>query len=91
MVVEKGMYFEIMYAPAINDSTLRKNVIHMSHVYHALGKSKNIILTSWASSPRCFRGPYDLVNLYPFLDYIYFTYVALPSQLISCHPLLHVR
>lgn len=65
LAIDRGMFFEIMYAPAIHDSTLRKNIINMSHLYHTYGKSKNVIITSWATNQMMIRGPYDLVNLYP--------------------------
>lgn len=59
------MYFEIMYAHALDDPTLRKNIINMSYLYHSFGKSKNVIMTSCANNPIKIRGPYDLTNLYP--------------------------
>lgn len=64
--INRGLVFELMYTPAIRDSTHRKNIIHMSHLYHAFGKSKQIIVSSWASEPQHVRSPYDIVNLYPF-------------------------
>ena len=44
--VEKNMYFELPYAPAIRDSTVRRRIIRQSHIYHAVGKSKNVIISS---------------------------------------------
>ncbi|XP_044726500.1 ribonuclease P protein subunit p30, partial [Chrysoperla carnea] len=61
--INRGLVFELMYTPAIRDSTHRKNIIHMSHLYHAFGKSKQIIVSSWASEPQHVRSPYDIVNL----------------------------
>ena len=40
LAVSRGISFEIVYSPAIRDSTARKNIIQMSHIYHAIGKSK---------------------------------------------------
>lgn len=40
LAVERGLSFEIMYTPAIRDSTARKNIIQLAHFYHAFGKSK---------------------------------------------------
>lgn len=65
VLIEKGYHFEILYTPAIQDSTRRKNTIHISHLYHAFGKSKNIIISSGAENHLQIRGPYDIINLYP--------------------------
>nr|CAD7575892.1 unnamed protein product [Timema californicum] len=40
MAADRGIYFELMYAPSIRDATARKNTISMAHMYHAYGKSK---------------------------------------------------
>jgi RNase P/RNase MRP subunit p30 len=40
LAAERGLSFEIMYTPAIRDSTARKNIIQLAHFYHAFGKSK---------------------------------------------------
>lgn len=66
-MIEKGYHFEIPYAAAIKDSTLRKNTIQIAHSFHALGKSRNIVISSGATDPLFIRGPYDVINLYPFL------------------------
>ncbi|KAJ8912127.1 hypothetical protein NQ315_013216, partial [Exocentrus adspersus] len=62
-LVERGYHFELNYGPAIQDSTKRKNLIHISHLYHSFGKSKNIILSSGAESNICIRSPYDVISL----------------------------
>lgn len=59
----RGVYFEIMYSPALIDSRIRKNIIQLSHFYHLWNKSKNVILTSGASKNLEIRGPYDIANL----------------------------
>ena len=61
--VDKNMYFEIPYSPAIRDSTVRRRVIRQSHIYHAVGKSKNIIISSDAKHVLELRGPHDVANL----------------------------
>lgn len=61
--VERGMFFELMYSPAIKDSTSRKNIISTAHTYHAVGKSKNIILTSGAENDLQVRDVHDVINL----------------------------
>lgn len=65
-LLEKGYHFEIQYAPAIQDSTQRKNIIQVAHTYHSIGKSKNIIVSSGATNALLIRNPYDVINLYPF-------------------------
>jgi len=37
---DRGIFFEIPYSLMLRDSSLRKKIIHMSHLYHAIGKSK---------------------------------------------------
>ncbi|KAG6456570.1 hypothetical protein O3G_MSEX009800 [Manduca sexta] len=61
--VNKGIFFEIMYSPAIRDSTSRKNIISNAHLYHVIGDSKNIIITSGAESPMHVRNVHDIINL----------------------------
>ena len=61
--VEKNMYFELPYAPAIRDSTVRRRIIRQSHIYHAVGKSKNVIISSDAKHVLELRGPHDVANL----------------------------
>ena len=61
--VEKHMYFELPYAPAIRDSTVRRRIIRQSHIYHAVGKSKNVIISSDARHVLELRGPHDVANL----------------------------
>lgn len=61
--IERGIFFEIMYSPAIRDTTSRKNIISTAHTYHAVGKSKNIIVTSSADSHMQARDVHDVINL----------------------------
>lgn len=61
--VERSIFFELMYSPAIRDSTARRNIISNSHIYHAVGKSKNIIITSGAESHIHARTVQDVINL----------------------------
>ncbi|PNF33760.1 hypothetical protein B7P43_G10215 [Cryptotermes secundus] len=63
LAVDRGLSFEIMYTPAVRDSTARKNIIQLAHLYHGFGKSKNIVISSGAASPFHVRGPYDVINL----------------------------
>ncbi|KPJ02901.1 Ribonuclease P protein subunit p30 [Papilio xuthus] len=61
--VERGLFFELMYSPAIKDSTARKNIISMAHTYFAVGKSNNIVITSGADNYNLIRGVHDVINL----------------------------
>jgi ribonuclease P/MRP protein subunit RPP1 len=62
-LIDRGYHFEIPYSPAIEDSSKRKNIIHTAHLYHTYIKSRNVIISSSASSPSLLRGPYDIINL----------------------------
>ncbi|XP_053603533.1 ribonuclease P protein subunit p30 [Plodia interpunctella] len=61
--VERGLFFELMYAQAIRDSTARKNIISTAHTYHAIGKSKNIFISSGAENLSQVRNVHDVINL----------------------------
>lgn len=63
LLVERGVHFEIMYGPAIEDSTKRKNIIATAHMYHSFGKSRNIIISSEITNSFLIRNPYDVINL----------------------------
>ncbi|XP_046963112.1 ribonuclease P protein subunit p30 [Vanessa cardui] len=63
LAVERGVFFELTYSPAIRDSTSRKNIIATAHNYHAIGKSKNIIVTSGAENFTQIRSVHDVCNL----------------------------
>nr|XP_057925253.1 ribonuclease P protein subunit p30 [Doryrhamphus excisus] len=61
--VERGVAFEVSYAAAIRDATMRRytiaNAISMAETY----KGKNVIVSSAAEKPLELRGPYDVINL----------------------------
>lgn len=61
--VEKNIYFELEYSPMIRSSTERRHVISQGHVYHSVGKSRNILVTSGARNPMELRAPSDVANL----------------------------
>lgn len=65
-LIDRGYHFELLYSPAIADSTQRKHLIHAAHMFHSFGKSKNIFFSSGADNPFFIRNPYDVINLYPF-------------------------
>lgn len=64
--VERGIYFEIMYSPALKHSNFRKNIINKANIYKTIGKSNNIIITSGAENEFQIRGPYEVIKLYGF-------------------------
>lgn len=66
-LVNMNVYFEIIYSPALVDSSARKNLFVLSHSYHALGRSKNVFVSSGAKTSSVIRSPYDVINLYPFI------------------------
>lgn len=61
--IERGIFFELMYSPAIRDSTARKNIITTAHNYFAVGKSKSIIITSGAECYLHLRGVQDVISI----------------------------
>ncbi|CAG8674574.1 2496_t:CDS:2, partial [Ambispora leptoticha] len=61
--IERGIYFEICYAPAIQDSTSRRHLISNAQNLVRVTRGKNIIISSGAQKAMELRGPYDIVNL----------------------------
>uniref|UniRef100_A0A336LWP6 CSON006410 protein n=1 Tax=Culicoides sonorensis TaxID=179676 RepID=A0A336LWP6_CULSO len=59
----RNIYFEIKYAPCIVDSNDRKSTISKAQKYKALGKSRNIIMSSGATERFQLRSPYDVAHL----------------------------
>ncbi|NXK53957.1 RPP30 protein, partial [Chauna torquata] len=62
MAIDRGIYFELLYTPAIKDSTMRRytisNAISLMQICKGkVGESKLI------NSPLELRGPYDVANL----------------------------
>lgn len=61
--VERHVHFELSYGPMIRSSVDRRRVISHSHTYHAVGKSRAILITSEARNPLELRAPADVANL----------------------------
>jgi len=61
--VEKNVHFELTYGPTITNTEDRRRIISLSHMYHAVGKSKNIFFSGGATSPIELRSPGDVANL----------------------------
>lgn len=59
----RNIFFEIKYSPCIVDSNERISTITKAHKYKAMGKSKNIILSSAATDRFQLRSPYDVAHL----------------------------
>ncbi|KAK6487550.1 UNVERIFIED_CONTAM: hypothetical protein FKN15_056127 [Acipenser sinensis] len=63
VAIDRGIVFELVYSPAIKDSTMRRYTISNSLSLMNIGKGKNIIISSGAEKPLELRGPYDIANL----------------------------
>ncbi|KAF7247538.1 Ribonuclease P protein subunit p30 [Varanus komodoensis] len=63
VAIERGIYFELLYVPAIKDSTMRRYTISNALSLLQICRGKNIILSSGAEKPLQLRGPYDVANL----------------------------
>ncbi|KAI9342240.1 RNase P subunit p30-domain-containing protein [Obelidium mucronatum] len=63
MAVQKGIYFEIAYAPCIRDSNARKNIIANIQQFLRVTGGKNIIISSEAARALDIRSPLDIMNL----------------------------
>ena len=37
---DRGIFFEIPYSFMLRDSTMRKKIIQMAHMFHSVGKSR---------------------------------------------------
>ncbi|CAJ1081298.1 ribonuclease P protein subunit p30 [Xyrichtys novacula] len=61
--VERGVMFEVSYAAAIRDATMRRYTIANATSLMETCKGKNVILSSAAEKPLELRGPYDITNL----------------------------
>ena len=61
--IERGVSFEILYAPAIRDEGLRKHTITNALELIRVCKGRNVVISSGAERTIELRGPYDLVNL----------------------------
>ncbi|MBN3312176.1 RPP30 protein, partial [Atractosteus spatula] len=61
--IDRGVFFEITYTPAIKDSTMRRYTISNALSLMQTCKGKNVIISSGAEKPLDLRGPYDISNL----------------------------
>ena len=63
LAIERGISFEILYAPAIRDEGLRKHIITNALELTRVSKGRNVVISSGAERTIELRGPYDLINL----------------------------
>ncbi|XP_038600281.1 ribonuclease P protein subunit p30 [Tachyglossus aculeatus] len=63
VAIDRGIAFELIYTPAIRDSTMRRYTISNALSLMQICKGKNVILSSAAERPLEIRGPYDVANL----------------------------
>ncbi|XP_059518794.1 ribonuclease P protein subunit p30 isoform X2 [Myotis daubentonii] len=63
VAIDRGVGFELVYSPAIKDSTMRRYTISNALNLMQICKGKNVIISSAAERPLEIRGPYDVANL----------------------------
>lgn len=63
VAIERGIYFEIAYAPCIQDAMTRRSVLANGIQLVRASREKHVIISSQASTPHLVRGPYDVANL----------------------------
>lgn len=63
LAIERKLFFELRYAPAIIDSNHRRAIIRRSHAYHSYGKARNVIMSSGATDYIQLRTPYEVAHL----------------------------
>ncbi|KAJ3025023.1 UNVERIFIED_CONTAM: hypothetical protein HDU68_007549 [Siphonaria sp. JEL0065] len=61
--VQKGIFFEVSYAPCIRDQNARRNIIANIQQLLRVTSGKNLILTSDAVKALDLRSPLDILNL----------------------------
>ncbi|XP_014877462.1 ribonuclease P protein subunit p30 isoform X3 [Poecilia latipinna] len=66
--IDRGVVFEVSYASALRDSTMRRYTIANAVCLMESCKGKNVIVSSAAEKALELRGPYDIINLYPPAD-----------------------
>lgn len=61
--IERGVHFEIVYSPAIRNTTQRKYLISNALEITRATKGRNVFFSSEAEKAVDLRGPYDVSNL----------------------------
>lgn len=63
VAIDRDLSFELVYSPAIKDSTVRRYTISNALNLMQICRGKNVIISSAAERPLEIRGPYDVANL----------------------------
>lgn len=63
VAIDRGLSFELVYSPAIKDSTVRRYTISNALSLMQICRGMNVIISSAAERPLEIRGPYDVANL----------------------------
>lgn len=63
MAARRGIFFEIPYAPMIQSTTHRKDLIILGQNFVSHKKAETIVITGGALNSFQVRGPYDVANL----------------------------
>eukprot|EP01147_Barroeca_monosierra_P007617 gene7617-9880_t len=63
MAISKGVYFELIYAPVIQDESMRRNAIANAQNIVRISKGRNIIVSSGTGDAKLLRGPRDVAML----------------------------
>lgn len=61
--IDRGVVFEVSYASALRDTTMRRYTIANAICLMESCKGKNVILSSAAEKALELRGPFDIINL----------------------------
>ncbi|XP_061611123.1 ribonuclease P protein subunit p30 isoform X3 [Phyllopteryx taeniolatus] len=86
VAVARGLAFEVSYASAIRDATMRRYTIANAASLMQACKGKNVLLSSAAAKPLELRGPYDIINLYPWARPLLFWLLTRIQSGRSLHP-----
>lgn len=62
VALDKAIFFEISYAPALSDTPTRRTIIANASAL-AAAVPRQLLLSSAAANPIHLRGPHDVVNL----------------------------
>ncbi|CAG5124293.1 unnamed protein product [Candidula unifasciata] len=63
LAAKRGIHFEIVYSPALQENTVKRNTISNAMSLIRAGGGKNVIISSGSEQPIDLRSPYDVINL----------------------------
>lgn len=61
--IDRGIHFEITYAPALREPTMRRNTFANAQALTRATRGKNIVISSAARNCMEVRGPHEAMNL----------------------------